>query len=277
MWSLFIEPFVEFEFLRRALFESVILSMSFAVIGLVLVTRRLSLIGDTLSHAMLPGVVIAFLLAGPGFGALFLGGWITGFLLLAAAAWLSRRRAIEGDAVLALFAVFSVAVGIVIASRTRTTTEILHLLFGNILSIDGELLTVSALIGAATWSFFLVGYRSYFSALVDPEFFRSLKGPGVLGLAVLLALFAANLTVGFAGLGAMMTVGLLIVPSLVGRQWGGSPLAMVAASAAFATVVSAIGVLVSFHAEVPSGPAIVAVACLGLFISPLLKRRKAVP
>lgn len=273
MWSLFIEPFLEFDFLRRALFESVILSLSFSVIGLVLVTRRLSLIGDTLSHAMLPGVVIAFLLGGTGFYSLFLGGWITGFLLLAAAAWLSRRRSIEGDAVLALFAVFSVAVGILIASHTRTTTEILHLLFGNILSIDRDLLTVSAVIGAVTWSVLLIGYRSYFSALVDPAFFQSLRGPKTLGFAALLALFAANLTVGFAGLGAMMTVGLLIVPSLVGRRLAGSPLGMVVVSALFAMLVSLIGVLLSYHAEVPSGPAIVAVACLGLFVSPLLKRR----
>lgn len=271
MWSLFIEPFLEFAFLRRALVESVILSLSFSVIGLLLVTRRLSLIGDTLSHAMLPGVVIAFLLAGPGFYSLFVGGWITGFILLSAAVWLSRRRALEGDAVLALFAVFSIAVGMVIASRTQTTTEILHLLFGNILSIDDDLLGVSAIVGAITWSVFLIGYRSYFSALVDPAFFHSARGPATGRLVFLLALFAANLTVGFAGLGAMMTVGLLIVPSLVGRRLASSPLGMVVTSAAFATCVSVLGVLISYHAEVPSGPAIVAVACLGLFLSPLIR------
>lgn len=275
MWSLVVEPFLEFEFLRRALFQAIILSLGFSVVGLVLITRRLSLIGDTLSHAMLPGVVIAFLIAGPSFPALFVGGWLTGVVLLAAAAGLARRRSMEGDAVLALFAVFSVAVGVLIASRTRTTTEILHLLFGNILAIDAPMLAVSAVVAALTWIVFLLGYRHFFSALVDPLFFRSVARPGFFVMAALLALFSANLTVGFAGLGAMMTVGLLIVPSLAGRRLGRSPLGMVVWSSLFAVVSSVAGVLISYHAEVPSGPAIVVIACLGLllvsFRSPALR------
>lgn len=266
MWSTLVEPFLEFEFLRRALFEAVILSFSFSVVGLFLVTRRLSLIGDTLSHAMLPGVVLAFLIAGPGFFALFFGGWLTAFALVSLAAWMARRRAIEADAVLALFAVFSMAAGVLIASRTRTTTEILHLLFGNILAIDGALLAFSAVIGALTWAAFLGGYRWAFSALVDPTFFQSLRRLDGWKMPLLLALFAANLTIGFAGLGAMMTVGLLVIPSLAGRRMARSPLAIVVASSLFAAVVSVIGIILSYHLEVPSGPAIVAVACAGLLL-----------
>lgn len=274
MWSSLVEPFLEFDFLRRALIESILLSLSFSVVGIFLVTRRLSLIGDTLSHAMLPGVVVAFLLWGPGFLSLFLGGWVTAFVLLALAAWLSRRKDIETDAVLALFAVFSVAVGVLLASRTRTTPEILHLLFGNILSIDAELLAFSALIGALTWAVFLGGYRSAFSALVDPEFFRSLRRLDGPRTAFLLALFAANLTVGFAGLGAMMTVGLLVIPNLAGRRLAVSPLGIVGASSVFGVLVSFVGVVLSYHLEVPSGPAIVAVACAGLLLVHLRPARR---
>lgn len=275
MWSFLVEPFLEFEFLRRAFFEAVILSLSFSVVGLFLVTRRLSLIGDTLSHAMLPGVVVAFLWFGPGFLALFLGGWLTSFVLLALAAWLARNRRLEADAVLALFAVFSVAAGVLLASRTRTTTEILHLLFGNILAIDGGLLAFSALIGALTWAAFLGGYRLAFAALVDPAFFDSLRRLRGWKTAALLALFAANLSIGFAGLGAMMTVGLLIVPSLAGRKLATSPLGIVGASSLFAVLVSFAGVVLSFHAELPSGPAIVVMACLGLLLVHLRPSKRA--
>lgn len=273
MWSLFVEPFFEFEFLRRAALEAVILGFGFSVVGLVLVTRRLSLIGDTLSHAMLPGVVLAFTLFGPHLLALFFGGWITGFFLLVLAWVLFRTRQVEADAALALFAVFSVSVGILIASRTRTTTEILHLLFGNILAVDRTLLLLSAVVAGITWMLFLWHYRAVFVALVDPAFFQQMKRPSYAFILGLCGLFAANLTVGFASLGAMMTVGLLIVPSLVGRSLGKSPLQMALIAFVFSTAVSILGILLSFHLSVPSGPAIVCLACAGLALIQILRFR----
>lgn len=271
MWSLFIEPFLEFEFLRRAVLEAVLLGLGFSVVGLVLVTRRLSLIGDTLSHAMLPGVVLAFTFFGPHLLALFLGGWMTSFLLVVLAWALFRSRKIEADAALALFAVFSVSLGILLASQTRTTTEILHLLFGNILAIDRTLLLLSGVVAALTWALFVWNYRAVFMALVDPLFFQQVKRPSfwlILGLG---AVFSANLTIGFASLGAMMTVGLLIVPALVGRLLGHSPLQMALISFVYSAAVSVAGVLLSFHAGTPSGPAIVCLACLGLGVLHLLR------
>lgn len=271
MWSLVIEPFLEFDFLRRALIEAILLGCGFSIVGLVLITRRLALIGDTLSHAMLPGVVVAFLLFGTHPLALFLGGWITGFLLLAATLVFLRHRRQEADSVLALFAVFSVSVGILIASRSRTTTEILSLLFGNILAVDHFLLVTSAVVTALTWILFVWHYRALLIALIDPDFYRGIKKPSLFFVGFLLALFSANLTVGFASLGAMMTVGLLIVPPMVGRLWGQSLWQIVLISSIFSAVCSWLGILISYHGEVPSGPAIVAVACAGLAILRLVR------
>ncbi|MBX2989068.1 MAG: metal ABC transporter permease [Bdellovibrionaceae bacterium] len=271
MWSLLVEPFLEYEFLRRALIEAIVLGLGFSIVGQVLITRRLSLIGDTLSHAMLPGVVVAFLLFGANAMALFWGGWITGFLILSASWFLFHRRRVEADAGLALFAVFSVSLGVLLAARTRTTTEILHLLFGNVLAIDQWILSMSVLVAAVTWMVFLWNYRSVLMALVDPVFFESVRPSSWWRVAFLLAIFSANLTVGFASLGAMMTVGLLIVPPLVGRALGRSLFGMVGYSALFSVLVSWVGVLISFHGEVPSGPAIVAVACAGLFLLQFLR------
>lgn len=271
MWTLVIEPFVEFDFLRRALIEAILLGCGFSIVGMILITRRLALIGDTLSHAMLPGVVLAFLIFGTQPVALFLGGWITGFLLLAVSFIFLRRRREEADSVLALFAVFSVSVGILIASRSRTTTEILALLFGNILAVDQFLLMASAFVTALTWLLFLWHYRALLIALIDPDFYRGLKKPSVVFIGFLLALFSANLTVGFASLGAMMTVGLLIVPPMVGRLWGQSLWQVVTISSLYSAFCSWVGILISYHGEVPSGPAIVAVACAGLAVLRLLR------
>ena len=266
MWEFLVEPFLEFEFLRRAALEAILLGLGFSVTGLILITRRLSLIGDTLSHAMLPGVVIAFTVWGPHPLALFIGGWVTSFALLLMAWGLFRSKKAEADASLALFAVFSVSLGILIASRTRTTTEILHLLFGHILAVDRTLLVLSAVVVGVTWLIFLWQYRAVMMALVDPAFFQQMVRPSIFLFAGLCALFSANLTIGFASLGAMMTVGLLIVPSLVGRTLGSNPLQMALWSFLFSSVVSVSGVLVSFHLSVPPGPAIVSLACLGLTI-----------
>lgn len=253
--------------MRGALLEAVLLGVSFAAIGVTLVSRRLALIGDTMSHAMLPGVVVASLVFGPRLEALLFGGGLTAFAL----AWLSvrlrRRPGFAADSALALFAVFSVAVGVLVASKTRGSTEVLHLLFGNILAVEPALLALSALVCALTVGTVVAGRRAFSLALVDPEYFERVAGGRTLVQAWILFLFAANLTLGFAALGAMMTVGLLIVPALVARPFARGLSSWLSGSAAVAVVVSALGVLASFHGEWPSGPTIVTVACVVLALS----------
>lgn len=266
MWSFLVEPFVEFEFMRGALLEAILLGVSFAALGVALISRRLALIGDTMSHAMLPGVVGASLIFGPRLEALIVGGGLMTFILVFLAARWRRRPGFAADSALALFAVFSVAVGVLIASGTRSSTDVLHLLFGNILAVESSLLIASAVVCALTVGTALVGFRAFTVALVDPAFFDSMTSSKTLLRVWLLLLFAANLTLGFAALGAMMTVGLLIVPALAVRPFVGSLLSWILATAVAAVVVSYVGVLASFHGEWPSGPSIVVSACVLLAV-----------
>lgn len=272
MWSFLVEPFVDFAFMRGALLEAILLGVSFSALGVALISRRLALIGDTMSHAMLPGVVGASLLFGPRLEALVIGGGLMTFILVFLASRWRRRPGFAADSALALFAVFSVAVGVLLASGTRSSTEVLHLLFGNILAVEPALLVASAIVCALTVGTAVIGFRGFTIALVDPAFFDTVTASKKLLRLWLLLLFAANLTLGFAALGAMMTVGLLIVPALAVRPFVGSLLSWIVATMLAAMLVSFIGVLLSFHGEWPSGPSIVVVACVFLALGSVIAR-----
>lgn len=267
MWSFLVEPFQEYSFMRAALLEATLLGVSFVALGVALVSRRLALIGDTMSHAMLPGVVVASVMFGPRLEALLAGGGVTAFVLAWLAARLRKKPGFAADSALALFAVFAVAIGVLVASQTRSSTEVLHLLFGNILAVEPLLLGLSAIVCLLTVGTVIAGHRAFTIALVDPEHFERVAGARPGAQLWLLFLFAANLTLGFAALGAMMTVGLLIVPALAARPFAAGLGSWLAGAAGVAVLVSAVGVLASFHGEWPSGPTIVTVACLALALS----------
>ena len=101
LWSLFIAPFAEFAFMRRALVATWALALSAAPLGVFLTLRRMSLLGDALSHALLPGVAIGFMLFGLSLTAMAVGGVVAGMLVAAIAGVVSRSTALKEDASLA--------------------------------------------------------------------------------------------------------------------------------------------------------------------------------
>lgn len=263
LWS----PFIEHDFMRRALFQCLILAMTFPVVGLLLVTRRLSLLGDSLSHSMLPGVVLAYAIGLQGTLAFFVGGYSVVFLMMVVMVYAVRRGQALPDTALAYLTVFALALGVLLAYRAQLQTEILHLLFGHVLAVDQSVLALTALTGFLTWLAVFYFFRPYVLSLVDPLYFALNVPMSVWRWLGLVALFSLHLTLGFAALGSLMTVGLLIVPTLVGLRWGRGPLETLLLSSVFGAVVSYLGLLLSFHWEWPAGPSIVAIACLGLFLS----------
>lgn len=269
-------PFVEDVETRQALFQSIMMALSFPVVGLLLVTRRLSLLGDSLSHAMLPGVVLAMVAGCSGGVALFVGGGGSVFVLMAAMLIYSRKGKAFPDSALAYLTVFALAVGVLIAYRYEIDEEILHMLFGDLLDVGGRLLSITAIVGALTWFGVLVFFRRFILALVDPAYFAMTCSIPVVGWIALLALFSAHLTLGFAALGSLMTVGLLIVPTMVGLRWARDPLSVLFVAASFGMVVSYVGLIISHFTSVPAGPTIVTLACVGLFLSYFKKTINAV-
>jgi zinc/manganese transport system permease protein len=130
IYDTLIAPFVELEFMRRALVATFALSLSAGPIGVFLMLRRMSLIGDAMAHAILPGVAIGFLLAGLSLFAMAGGGLIAGFLIAVCAGLIARSTALKEDASLAALLLISLALGVTIVSVKGTTIDLTDFLFG---------------------------------------------------------------------------------------------------------------------------------------------------
>src|ERR1700758_1484922 len=131
-----IEPFTEFEFMRRALAAVIALSLAGAPIGGFLMLRRMQLGGHAMAHAILPGAAIGFLLSGLNLLAMTTGGLIAGFAVAILAGLVARGTGLKEDASLATFYLTSLALGVTIVSVKGTNVDLLHVLFGDILALD---------------------------------------------------------------------------------------------------------------------------------------------
>jgi zinc/manganese transport system permease protein len=248
---------LEFEFMRGALAACVALSLGAAPIGVFMLLRRMSLMGDAISHAILPGAAIGYLVAGMSLGAMTLGGVAAGVAVALLAGLVARRSALREDASLAAFYLISLAIGVLLVSVKSRNIDLLHVLFGSVLSLDREALMLIG--GIATTSLFglAVLYRPLVIECADPDFMRQAGGPGMLAHLGFLLLAVLNLVAGFHALGTLMAVGIMILPAATARLLCERLDTMLAVAVGSALLGSIGGLLMSFHLDVPAGPAVV--------------------
>jgi zinc/manganese transport system permease protein len=262
LYDALIAPFLEFEFMRRALAGVIALALGGAPIGVFLMLRRMSLVGDAMAHAILPGAAIGFLFSGLNLFAMTFGGLIAGFSVALLAGLVSRVTVIKEDASLAAFYLVSLAVGVTIVSMRGTNIDLLHVLFGNILALDDQTLLVIAFNATITLVVMAVIYRPLVIECVDPVFLRTVSRAGAPAHLAFLALVVVNLVNGFHALGTLLAVGLMILPAGIARFWSRDITGMMMIAVASAMVSGYFGLVLSFQTKVPSGPAIILVAAV---------------
>jgi zinc/manganese transport system permease protein len=269
IYDALIAPFIEFEFMRRALAAVIALSLGGAPIGVFLMLRRMSLVGDAMAHAILPGAAIGFLFSGLNLFAMTAGGLIAGFTVAMLAGVVTRITDLKEDASLATFYLASLALGVTIVSIKGTNIDLLHVLFGNILAMDDQTLLVVAFNATITMVVLAVIYRPLVIESVDPVFLRTVSRAGAPAHLVFLALVVVNLVNGFQALGTLLAVGLMILPAGIARFWSRDMTGMIVVAVASAIVSGYAGLVLSFQTRVPSGPAIILVAATLYIVSVL--------
>ncbi|MBI5130338.1 MAG: metal ABC transporter permease [Rhodopseudomonas palustris] len=269
LYQALVAPFIEFEFMRRALAGIVALSLGGAPIGVFLMLRRMSLVGDAMAHAILPGAAIGFLLSGLNLFAMTFGGLIAGFTVAILAGVVSRATELKEDASLAAFYLVSLAVGVTIVSMKGTNIDLLHVLFGNILAMDDQTLLVIAFNATLTLLVMAVIYRPLVIECVDPLYLRTVSRAGAPAHLAFLALVVINLVNGFHALGTLLAVGLMILPAGIAKFWARDITGMMLVAVGSAMLSGYAGLVLSFQTRVPSGPAIILVAAV-LYIASLL-------
>jgi zinc/manganese transport system permease protein len=277
LWDALFAPFEEFAFMRRALVATLALSISAAPLGVFLTLRRMSLLGDALSHAVLPGVAIGFMVSGLSLTAMAIGGVVAGLLVAGIAGAVSRFTTLKEDASLAGIYLVALALGVTLISGHGTQLDLLHILFGSALGVDQAGLLLVAGVATASVLLFATMYRGLVLETFDPVSLSAkqhrnggawgrLTGPW-LWHQVFLMLVVINLVAGFQTLGTLMSVGLMMLPAVSARLWHDTLPAQLVNASAQAALASLAGLLLSYHLDTPSGPTIIGSAGALYFLS----------
>ena len=268
-----VSPFIEFGFMRRALAGCLALSLGATPIGVFLMLRRMSLAGDAISHAILPGAAIGYLIAGLSLSAMTIGGLVAGITVALLAGGVARNSVIKEDTSLATFYLISLSAGVLIISMRGSNVDLLHVLFGSVLALDDAALLLLASFASCSIIAITVGLRLIVLECCDPSYLARISRLSPLAHYGFMVLVVLNLIGGFHALGTLMAVGIMILPSAAARFWVGDivPLLLVAVAIAFTG--SLIGLLLSYYVNLPAGPAIVLTlgACyvLSMAVGPL--------
>ena len=202
IYNLLIAPFVDFDFMRRALAGVIVLAFGVAPVGVFLMLRRMSLMGDAMSHAILPGVAVAFLLSGLNRIAMTIGGLAAGLVVAVLSGVVTRSTQMKEDASLAAFYLISLALGVSIVSAHGTSLDLLEILFGNIRALDNDGLVVIAFNTSLSLVILAIIYRPLVIECVDPVFLSTMGRAG-------------GMVSGYAGLVASIQTGVPAGPAIV--------------------------------------------------------------
>ncbi len=258
--SQLIDPFVDYAFMRRALVACAALALGAGPVGVFLVLRRMSLMGDAMSHAILPGVALGFLLAGLSVPAMSVGGLGAGILVAVLSGLATRYTRGAEDANFAAFFSISLALGVLLISVKGNAVDLTHVLFGSILAVDDSSLILVASVATVSLFAFALILRPLAVECFDPIFLSVVDGAGGRWHLIFLVLVVLNLVSGFQALGTLMAVGLMMLPAITARLWTQGLGRMMVIAAAIALMSGYCGLLISFYANLPSGPSIVLAA-----------------
>ena len=267
VYGFLIAPFVDYDFMARALVATLALAAGCGPVGVLLVLRRLSLVGDAMSHAILPGAAIAFLIAGLSLQAMSLGGFIAGLAVALLAGLVTRTTEQREDASFASFYLISLAFGVLIVSTRGSNVDLLHVLFGTVLAVDDAALILVTAIASVTVLTLAVIWRPLVVECFDPGFLRTTSGGGGVYHLIFLVLVVLNLVGGFQALGTLLAVGLMMLPATAARFWARDLWSMSLVASGIAFLSGWIGLVVSFHHNLPSGPAIILTAGVFYLVS----------
>lgn len=255
----FFEP-LQYEFMQRALIAVVTVGIISGVIGCYVVVRGMSFYGDAMSHSILPGVAISYIATGGAVGVnLFFGGLIAGVISAVGIGWLTRRERLKEDTAIGIVFVAMYALGIAIISHDSRAygRDLVHILFGNVLGIQGEDLVIMAVCTLIVVVGTVLLYKELQIISFDTNLARALKLPTEALRLTLLAFIAVTIIASLRVVGIALMLAMLIVPAASAHLIAKRLHHMMMISVAFGIVGGVSGLLLSYHMDIAAGPSIV--------------------
>ena len=255
-----IEPF-QYPFMLRALWASLIVGVVCPVLGTYVVLRGMAFLGDALAHIILPGVVLAFLLGWP----VALGALVAGVLAALAINAISARAELREDAAIGVVLAGAFALGVALLSLQRSyAVDLTHILCGDLLGVTTADLGLMGALGAVVLLLVVAFYKEFLVLSFDPLLATTLRLPVSFLKNVLLVLLAVVIVMSLQVVGVALVLAMLVTPASAAYLWSRRLPPMMAIAAGFGSISALVGLLLSYHLNLASGPAIVLVET-GLF------------
>lgn len=264
----FYQDLLHYEFLQKALFTSIMVGIICGVIGSFIILRGMALIGDAISHAVLPGVAISYMI-GINF---FYGAVITGMLTALGIGYINQNSRIKNDSAIGIVFSAAFAIGVILIAKANSSINLDRILFGNVLSVRSSDMWMTLIIGAIVLLTVIFFYKELLVSTFDPTFAASYGLPNKLIHYVIMILLTMVTVASLQTVGVILVVAMLITPAataylLTNRLW-----VMILSASLFGAISSIIGLYYSFVYNLPSGAVIVLVATalflLAFFFSP---------
>lgn len=254
----FIDALLTFTFLQRALVTAIIVGALCGVIGAFTVLRGLALMGDAISHAVLPGVAISYML-GISF---FPGALVAGLATAGAIGFVSHRSRIKSDAAIGIVFTTMFALGVVLISRSPSSTDLTKILFGNLLAVRPADMWITIGIGAGVLAMVALFFKELQATSFDPVWSRAAGLPTTAMHYLLMALLTLVTVASLQTVGIILVVAMLIIPASTAYLLTKKLVSMVLLSALIGVLAALIGMAFSYVFNIPSGATIVLVSAV---------------
>ena len=258
-----ITPFAANEFMRQALVAGVLVSIACAVAGTFVILRGLAFIGDALSHGVLPGIALAFLLGFPG----ILGAAIGAVFMIGGISLITQKSRLSSDTAIGLLFIGMLSLGVMMVSRSSSFSgDLTRILFGEILGIGSSAIFVQLAATVIVIAAAIICYRPFMLLSFDPEQAQVAGFSSRLYHNIMLFMIATTIIVSFQTVGTLLVFVLLIAPAGAAALLARRVEVMMAWAVAFGALSMYFGLLISYYFNLAAGPAIIMVAVIIFFV-----------
>ena len=266
----FIQGLLDFQFLQNALITSVMVGISAGIIGSFIILRGMSLMGDAISHAVLPGVAVSYMLG----SSYIIGATVFGMASAALIGFVTKHSRLKNDTAIGIVFSAFFALGIILISFARSSTDLYHILFGNVLAVrDSDMLLTAAVLGIVLISvplFYKQLKLTSFAPTIAKSYGWNISAINY-GLMFLLTLVAVT---SLQTVGTILVIAMLITPAATAYQLTDKLLVMIVLSTVFGTLSSIVGLYFSYSYNLPSGATIVMAAAIFFIVAFIFAPKK---
>lgn len=263
MISEFIDGLLNFHFLQNALITALVIGIVGGAVGCFIILRGMSLMGDAISHAVLPGVAISFIL-GINF---FIGAIIFGLLASTMITYIKSNSIIKSDTAIGITFSSFLALGIILIGVANSSTDLFHILFGNILAVQDMDMWITIIVSLLVLATITIFFRPLLLTSFDPILAKSMGVKVTFYHYLLMVILTLVSVTAMQSVGTILIVALLITPAATAYLYVHSLKTMILLSSGFGALASVLGLFIGYSFNIAAGSSIVLTSALLFLIS----------